>query len=464
MPPAVFSILGTFRLYMSLLSYLQEVATPPPALDPSPVPEGDVAKMVEGARWSPSAENVQAWRFVAVHRTAASYPGIVGAIRSGDQRLDDRSTHAGKPVTAVDLDRMAYTFTSDQYDAMSDPYKQDIDVAQDGDVVCIESAGLAIVCTYVDGSMARMYGELEIGGAILNIMLVAASLGYQVRWIRNFDRDSVRAALAIPEQATIVAVLAIGFNADEASDRTLWNGELARAALGTSLPDMILDRRSVRDFVRETVPREDINAVKAAGEAIPAFSAKLFFKIQAVDDAATLGHLANEARLVFVKQRQVKIAPVVFGLSFKVSGSAGFYGRTDVGAAFGAVLMEAYGLGIGTCWIGAFNHRNTRAALELPDDWRIEGIVAAGRPAQYLQPPARLSLGKIAFENAWGAPLAGAPASRTSRSGPKAIILRTFTKTDTKTLLRYRDAGVPLVPAFKALYDKRVGKNKKEER
>ncbi|MDI6709434.1 MAG: nitroreductase family protein [Thermoanaerobacterales bacterium] len=52
---------------------------------PEPVPEGDVRKMIECARWAPSATNQQPWRFIAV----ATRRAIAELARLVDRRLNE---------------------------------------------------------------------------------------------------------------------------------------------------------------------------------------------------------------------------------------------------------------------------------------------------------------------------------------------------------------------------------------
>lgn len=51
---------------------------------PEPVPEEDVRKMIECARWAPSATNRQPWRFIAV----ASRPAITELARLVERKLE----------------------------------------------------------------------------------------------------------------------------------------------------------------------------------------------------------------------------------------------------------------------------------------------------------------------------------------------------------------------------------------
>ncbi len=83
-----------------------------------------------------------------------------------------------------------------------------------------------------------------------------------------------------------------------------------------------------------------------------------------------------------------------------------------------------------------------------------------GYPNEYPQPPPRLPIANLAFQEIWDAPLTKNRVSRFARQGLSSLIRRIFKSTETKTILRERDAGQPLVPAFKELYDSRVSRGK----
>ena len=54
----------------------------------------------------------------------------------------------------------------------------------------------------------------------------------------------------------------------------------------------------------------------------------------------------------------------------------------DSGAAIENILLGAVSLGLGGCWIGAFNKANVHELLALPDDVECLYLVALGYPAE----------------------------------------------------------------------------------
>jgi nitroreductase len=63
----------------------------------------------------------------------------------------------------------------------------------------------------------------------------------------------------------------------------------------------------------------------------------------------------------------------------------GYRGKTlyciqDTAAATQNILLTAYSLGLGTCWIGAFNEDEAKRALNAPEGIRPVAIIPVGYP------------------------------------------------------------------------------------
>ncbi|UCF78469.1 MAG: nitroreductase family protein [Candidatus Eiseniibacteriota bacterium] len=88
-------------------------------------------------------------------------------------------------------------------------------------------------------------------------------------------------------------------------------------------------------------------------------------------------------------QEFVAQAPVVIVVCAVPSESAGTYGERgstlyciqDTAAAIQNLLVAAESLGLGTCWVGAFDESLASSVLGLPDERRPVGMVPVGKPA-----------------------------------------------------------------------------------
>ena len=135
------------------------------------VSEEDVRRLIEAARWAPSAGNIQPWQFVIVRSTETK------------RRLSDAALHQ--------------TF--------------------------IEKAPVAIVvCADVERSSwgygsrgANLYCLQDTAAAIENILLAAQALDLATCWVGAFHEDAVARVLNTPRNARPVAIVSVGHSAEK---------------------------------------------------------------------------------------------------------------------------------------------------------------------------------------------------------------------------------------------------------
>ncbi|MCC5994270.1 MAG: nitroreductase family protein, partial [Candidatus Aenigmarchaeota archaeon] len=105
-----------------------------------------------------------------------------------------------------------------------------------------------------------------------------------------------------------------------------------------------------------------------------------------VRDKKTKELLYNAA----LKQEHVKEAPVlivvcsdleVLSLRYGKRGEV-VYSLEDCAAAIENILLAATALGLGTCWVGAFDEEDVKNILRLPDFLRPIAIITVGYPAE----------------------------------------------------------------------------------
>ena len=67
----------------------------------------------------------------------------------------------------------------------------------------------------------------------------------------------------------------------------------------------------------------------------------------------------------------------------------------DVCIAYAFMILEAYELGLGTCWIGAFKEDETKEILNIPDHVRVVAMTPLGYPDHPLSLKSRKKLEQI---------------------------------------------------------------------
>jgi nitroreductase len=73
----------------------------------------------------------------------------------------------------------------------------------------------------------------------------------------------------------------------------------------------------------------------------------------------------------------------------------------DVAIALEHICLQATELGLGTCWIGAFDSEKVRKILGIPDDIIIIELMTVGYPADTKPKAKRESIDKIACYEKW---------------------------------------------------------------
>lgn len=130
----------------------------------------DLRPLLEAARWAPSANNSQPWRFLVTRRGEDGFDRLHGTLMPGNQLW------AGAA-----------------------------------------SALLLVAAETVDeAGRTRSHALYDTGQAVAALVVQAQAHGLATHQMGGFDADAVRAAFALPEHVTPVVVLAVG-RADAAS-------------------------------------------------------------------------------------------------------------------------------------------------------------------------------------------------------------------------------------------------------
>jgi len=135
------------------------------AYQDKPVEAEKLQQILEAARLAPSAKNLQDWRFVVVTE------------REKKQKLSQAANNQ--------------TF--------------------------IAGAGAVIVACSISDYLMRcgqLAGPIDVAIALEHMCLEATELGLASCWIGSFYPEKVRAVVKVPENATIIELLAVGYPAD----------------------------------------------------------------------------------------------------------------------------------------------------------------------------------------------------------------------------------------------------------
>ena len=173
--------------------------------------------------------------------------------------------------------------------------------------------------------------------------------------------------------------------------------------------EAIKTRKSVRAYRDIPVEDDKLRLVMAAARLAPSASNRQEWRFVVVRDRGQREKLAEIAG----GQRFVAEAPVVIAACAVTDGHLMRCGQAcypiDVAIALDHLSLAAVSLGLGTCWIGAFDEGRVRALLDIPPEVRVVELMTLGYPRDP-DPAAknRLPLEEIVRYENWNNKSAGA--------------------------------------------------------
>ena len=151
--------------------------------------------------------------------------------------------------------------------------------------------------------------------------------------------------------------------------------------------DVIESRHSIRRFDPAVeVPPETVERLLTAAILAPNAGNRQPWHFYVVRDPELREGLVAAAR----GQGFISQAPVAIVVCADAEQSAGRYGQRgrelyclqDTAAATENILLAAVSLGLGGCWVGAFDEAEAARALDLPRHHRPVAILPIGKPAE----------------------------------------------------------------------------------
>ena len=189
---------------------------------------------------------------------------------------------------------------------------------------------------------------------------------------------------------------------------------------------LLKSRRSIRIYQDKPIPQDLLLQIVEAGRWAATAANLQPWHFVVVTDPETRKRIGEVARFFFIKSPHVEKAPVVMVLGFDTR--KGKYGRYDVTLAGGNMMTMATSLGLGTCWIGAFDEPKVKEILEIPKSIEVIGLITLGYPDEKAEVPPRVELEKIVHWESWSNVRRQTLRDGVLRSGPVSLIKKFFRK------------------------------------
>ncbi len=155
------------------------------------------------------------------------------------------------------------------------------------------------------------------------------------------------------------------------------------------LQDIILYRRSTRQYLSKDIPDETLRKILTAGLLAPTSRNQKPCEFYVVRDRETLKKLSEAKSMGGKMLADCSAAIAVFGDSSKADTWV-----EDCSIAMSFMMLMAEELGVGSCWVqihfradaaGNDAEANVREILSVPDNYRIAGILSLGIPAEKMK-------------------------------------------------------------------------------
>ena len=170
--------------------------------------------------------------------------------------------------------------------------------------------------------------------------------------------------------------------------------------------EAIRGRRSVRSYREGDLTQNDLKQILEAAICAPSAGNLQSWEFVVVRDNEGKRALAEAA----YGQDFITNASVVIVVCADRTRSASRYkerGRSlysiqDTAAAIQNMLLAAYALGYGSCWVGAFDEDKAARIVHTPPEIRPVAIIPVGKPTESPEARSRLSLDRVTHFEEFG--------------------------------------------------------------
>jgi len=147
-----------------------------------------------------------------------------------------------------------------------------------------------------------------------------------------------------------------------------------------SLVDVILGRRSIRRYEQKEIPKDVLNQILEAGRQAPSAANRQPWHFIVITDY----EIKKELSKGLVNRHITNSAFTVVGCAYTGLWNIGTRKWSIVGTSIALenMVIAAWAMGVGSCWIGDFRENKVKQLLNIPDKWKVVALVSFGYPAE----------------------------------------------------------------------------------
>jgi nitroreductase len=166
------------------------------------------------------------------------------------------------------------------------------------------------------------------------------------------------------------------------------------------IQEALLNRRSIRKYKDQKISKEDINRILKAAMYAPSAMNLQAWHFVVIDNKEILVETVKSIPYAEMLN-QSSVAILVCGDSSVEKNESWLL--QNCSAAIQNILLSAYGLGIGSCWIAIHGmddvYKNIKAQFKLPEHIVPVSLISLGYPDEDLKAEERFKEEKIHYNN-----------------------------------------------------------------
>jgi nitroreductase len=169
--------------------------------------------------------------------------------------------------------------------------------------------------------------------------------------------------------------------------------------------DLIKSRRSITKYQNKQIEWDHISRIVDAGRHAPSSGNLQNWKMVVVRDPAKRKAIAEAS----IQQYWMISAPVHIIICAEPEKAERYYGIRgerlytvqNCAAAVQNMLLEAHSLGLGSCWVGAFDEEMVKRAIRAEKFVRPQAIITVGYAAETPQKPPKYPMNVVTYFEQW---------------------------------------------------------------
>jgi nitroreductase len=159
--------------------------------------------------------------------------------------------------------------------------------------------------------------------------------------------------------------------------------------------EMVLNRRSIRRYEKKEIPKEILEKILEAGRQAPSAANRQPVHFIVITEEKLKQALAQGRYNKFIKDAPITI----IGCANRGPILTRRWSIVDTTIALQNMVIAAWTMGIGSCWIGDFKEKQVKELLQIPRHWKIVALITFGYPTEHPDSRKKKSMSEIVSFN-----------------------------------------------------------------